>query len=151
METAPPTSASSSSERERVGRLKLRRDFLSVASGGRFHTKALSLQARRRAAEASASSARVGYTVTRKVGTATERNRIRRRMREAIRTSPDLSFRDDHDYVLVGRREALSVPFDQLVADLEAALTHVHKRDGKRRHRLPVEARPSNRVESNRS
>jgi len=47
---------------------------------------------------------RVGFTVTKKNGTATERNRIRRRLRELVKRLDILSMRPHSDYVLVGRR-----------------------------------------------
>jgi ribonuclease P protein component len=72
------------------------------------------------------SVARFGFTVTRKEGSATERNRIRRRLRELVRTRPGLYLQGDHDYVLIGRREALGTAFDVLGQDLDRALAHVH-------------------------
>lgn len=65
---------------------------------------------------------RVGLTVTKKEGGAVERNRIRRRLREALRQAKALSTDADTDYVVVARREAMTVPFERLVADLEAAV-----------------------------
>ncbi len=50
---------------------------------------------------------RVGFTVTKKVGTATERNRVRRRLRELVKRLDVISMRPHHDYVIVGRRAAL--------------------------------------------
>ena len=55
--------------------------------------------------------------MTKKVGGAVERNRIKRRLREALRT-PGLATDAAHDYVLVARRDALTVPFAGLIADL---------------------------------
>ena len=66
--------------------------------------------------------ARVGLTVTKKTGGAVERNRIRRRLREALRHAKALSTEPETDYVLVARREALTLPFATLVADLETAV-----------------------------
>ena len=75
--------------------------------------------------------ARIGFTVTKKVGNAVIRNRVRRRMREAIRLlSPDL-FERGHDYVLVGRFDALSVEFTTLCADIESTLKRLARGEGK--------------------
>ena len=61
---------------------------------------------------------RFGLTVTRKVGNAVERNRIRRRLREAIRTCCGADMVPGFDYVIVARRDLLSLPFDTLTGEL---------------------------------
>jgi RNase P protein component len=46
-------------------------------------------------------------------------------------TSP-LDAKPDHDYVLMARREALSIKFDALVAEIGRALSRAHaRRDGR--------------------
>ncbi len=100
-------------------RLKIRRDFVRASSGGRVHGRSLSLQVYgRKVEDAVRSCPRVGLTVTKKVGNAVERNRVKRRFREALRT-PDLKTSPDHDYVIVARREALSAPFSKLVGEVK--------------------------------
>ena len=65
------------------GRLKRRAEFLRVASKGRrAPVHGLVLQA---LARADAAPARLGFTVTKKVGNAVIRNRTRRRLKEAAR------------------------------------------------------------------
>ncbi len=59
-------------------RLKQRADFLAAATGNKVATTAFVLQARERG---DAAPFRIGFTVSRKVGTAVERNRVRRRLR----------------------------------------------------------------------
>lgn len=98
-------------------RLKQRADFLATASGTKIVTTGFVLQRRRRG---DAGPARVGFTVSRKVGTAVERNRVRRRLREMVRLAGDLE--SGCDYVLVGRRSALARPFERLGADFRQAL-----------------------------
>ncbi len=99
-------------------RLKVRPDFLRASNGARVHGRSLSLQVyRRRDSDASVEGCRVGLTVTKKVGNAVERNRVKRRLREALR-APALATRSDHDYVIVARRDALSTRFDSLVGEL---------------------------------
>ena len=67
----------------------------------------------------------IGYTVTKKTGNSPERNRIKRRLRAAARAcAPE--FHPQHDYVLVGRREALGETFDTLVRDLSSSIVKVH-------------------------
>ena len=100
-------------------RLRQRADFLAAASGLKVPTKAFVLQALSRD---DGGPVRVGYTVSRKVGTAVERNRVRRRLKEIVRLSAAPGLSDGHDYVLIGRRAALSLPFEQMTEDLIRAL-----------------------------
>ena len=67
-------------------------------------------------------AARVGFTVSRKVGNAVERNRVRRRLREIARQVIPGQARPDLDYVLVGRQAALERDFAALRQDLVQAL-----------------------------
>jgi ribonuclease P protein component len=60
--------------------------------------------------------------VTKKTGNAPERNRIRRRLREAIRRAGADLDGIGGDFVIIGRREALTVPFDGLVRGLSEAI-----------------------------
>ena len=101
-------------------RLKRRSDFLAAAKGRRAVRRGFVLQARSRTDDP-AGPPRFGFTVTKKVGNAVERNRIRRRLKELVRLSPPAF--SGHDFVLVGRRAALSVPFDKLFGDFARALT----------------------------
>jgi ribonuclease P protein component len=64
---------------------------------------------------------RVGFTVSRKVGNAVVRNRVRRRLREVARLVIGQA-RHDLDYVLVGRQGALSRDFTVLQQELVEAL-----------------------------
>ncbi|MEQ1769318.1 MAG: ribonuclease P protein component [Devosia sp.] len=102
-------------------RLVKRAQFLNAARGRRSSRSALTLQA----IAAEATDPGIGFTVTKKVGTSTERNRVRRRLRAAARACGE-QFRPQHDYVVVGRREALSLPFEKLVSDLNSAIAKVH-------------------------
>jgi ribonuclease P protein component len=111
-------------------RLKRRRDFLAVASGARTGRPAFVLQTLERADEA---PARLGLTVTKRTAQkAVERNRIRRRLREAASLAAG-DARAGRDYVLVGRRAALSVEFDALVGDIAAAFRDPKGREPKGR------------------
>ena len=104
-------------------RLKKRAEFVRVARGSRVGRSAFSLQANdREIAEPG-----IGFTVTKQTGNSPERNRIRRRLRAAVEAC-ETGFLPQHDYVLVGRREALSIPFGRLVSELGGAIPKVHAR-----------------------
>lgn len=118
-------------------RLKTRREFLEVAGGRKCATPGLVLQARRREEEG---APRVGFTVTRKVGTAVVRNRVRRRLREAARAVLPGRARAGFDYVIIGRAATAERAYDDLLADLARALEKVHRgaggRAGKRNRKV---------------
>jgi ribonuclease P protein component len=103
--------------------LRQRADFLAAASGVRLPSANFVLQTRDRSDRG---PARIGFTVSRKVGNAVERNRVRRRLRELVRLNSGDALRVGHDYVLVGRRAALSAAFSDLAADYSRALARVH-------------------------
>jgi ribonuclease P protein component len=107
-------------------RLKRRAQFQRAARGRRSHVEPFVLQSLRRPEGEPDVGARFGLTVTRKVGNAVVRNRIRRRLKEALRLAADLEARPDHDYVLVARIEALARPFEVLMKDLARALRAAH-------------------------
>ncbi len=135
-----------------IGRLRTRPDFLKVAAeGAKWVTPGLILQARRRPPPAVASTRvggtgkatarkpieedeiRVGFTVSRKVGNATKRNRARRRLRAAAtELLPELG-RPGCDYVLIGRARTLDRPYAELVEDLRQALGRVGGKQGRSR------------------
>ena len=64
----------------------------------------------------------MGFTVSRKVGNAVIRNRVRRRLREAARQVIPGQARADLDYVLVGRQAAIARDFGALRQELFEAL-----------------------------
>jgi ribonuclease P protein component len=102
-----------------MDRLRQRADFLAVANGARAGSAAFVVQSRQRDDDG---PTRVGFTVTKKNGTATERNRIRRRLRELVKRLEGITMRPHSDYVLVGRRAALTCDFATMLADLRTAL-----------------------------
>ena len=57
---------------------------------------------------------RVGITVSKKLGKAHIRNRVRRRLREVYRLNED-KFQPGWDIVVVARSKAVDAPFDKLV------------------------------------
>jgi ribonuclease P protein component len=71
---------------------------------------------------------RFGFTVTKQSGGAVQRNRIRRRLKEALRLLNPLPARPGHDYVILARPEALSMPFRDLQGELIRALAKIAAR-----------------------
>jgi ribonuclease P protein component len=103
-----------------IGRLKKRREFLAAAKGQKAARRAFVLETARREDDG---PARFGFTVSKRVSPkAVERNRIRRRLREAVRLGGAGCAEAGRDYVLVGRRAALDEPFTALKDSLVAAL-----------------------------
>src|SRR5258708_15553090 len=117
-----------------VARLKRRPEFLAVAASRRkWVAPGLILQAARRPEESNLPPApRIGFTASRKVGIAVERNRARRRLRAAVETVLPKAGLPGFDYVLVARSGTLTRPFADLVGDLETALKHIHDKREKR-------------------
>jgi ribonuclease P protein component len=113
-----------------MDRLRQRADFLAVANGARANGPAFVLQGRQRDDDG---PIRVGFTVTKKNGTAPQRNRIRRRLREVVKRLDVISMRPHHDYVLVGRRDALTRDFATLIDDLRSALHRLDRQPAKAR------------------
>jgi ribonuclease P protein component len=70
---------------------------------------------------------RVGYTVTKKIGNAVIRNRIKRRFRALARDVLSVNGVPGADHVLIGRADGLTRDFSQLKADLAKALAKVSR------------------------
>lgn len=106
--------------------LKKRQEFKKISSlGKRWVTSAFILQYLPQGEELALPSTRFGFTASRKIGGAVQRNRARRRLKEAVR----LNLGHAHpkcDYVLIARDKALTLDFQKLGKDLRWALAHIH-------------------------
>jgi ribonuclease P protein component len=105
-------------------RLLRRRDFLAAARGRSRALQGAVVQLRRRADDG---PPRVGFTVTSKLGGAVRRNRIRRRLKEAVRLAAAIHFRAGCDYVIVGRAATVDRPFAKLIGDIISAVDYLHR------------------------
>ncbi|HEY1961039.1 MAG TPA: ribonuclease P protein component [Rhizomicrobium sp.] len=104
-------------------RLKHRPDFLACARGFRRVMPGLSLEAAGTPGKyATADMVRVGFTATKKLGGAVERNRAKRRLRAAAAALLPLYGLPGSDYVLVARAGTLTRPFAELLEDLAVSL-----------------------------
>ncbi len=104
--------------------LKKRADFLRLRhipkdGGLRFSHKAFLLVG---GPGLDPKSARFGLTVTKKLGNAVTRNRIKRRLRAAIREIAPLFAKQGHDYILIARSAATELPFETLKDALKLGL-----------------------------
>ncbi|MFP6731766.1 MAG: ribonuclease P protein component [Alphaproteobacteria bacterium] len=120
-----------------IERLKQRSEFLRVAATRqKWVTPGLILQAAARPAQAEqdaefdSSPFRIGYTASRKVGNAVQRNRARRRLRAAVAEVMTSRASEGWDYVLIARRQTLGRPYGDLLADLEGALAGLTAKAG---------------------
>lgn len=103
----------------KIERLKKRPDFLACAQGAHCARGAVLIQARARDA---APLVRAGFTATKRIGGAVERNRAKRRLREAARLLlPELAS-PGFDYVFIARGGVTSRPWARLLDDVKSAL-----------------------------
>jgi ribonuclease P protein component len=67
-------------------------------------------------------SLRLGFTVSKKVGNAVVRNRVKRRLKSAAKAILPTQALANRDLVIIGRQYTLKQPFQELLNDLEYAL-----------------------------
>ena len=85
------------------------------------------VQMRRRADDG---PARVGFTVTKRIGKAVVRNRARRRLREAVRTLPRHVLKPGHDYVFIARAATPTCDFATLMQQVRSAVEKLNAGKG---------------------
>ncbi|MGE0211478.1 MAG: ribonuclease P protein component [Parvibaculaceae bacterium] len=100
-------------------RLKRRRDFLAASRAPSWAARGVVVQ---RCERGDGGPARVGFTATRKLGGAVTRNRIRRRLKEAVRLTVADRLGAGADYVFIARAAGLERSFASLKADVRAAV-----------------------------
>jgi ribonuclease P protein component len=69
---------------------------------------------------------RFGFTITKKIGNAVTRNRIRRRLKAAFAAETKSANLGPCDYVIVARLAALDRPFELLLRDVSRAIATLH-------------------------
>ena len=123
--TCSDPGASVARTRQAVGLTTLtkRSDFLAANAGKRAPMPGFVLLVRERCDGDFAM--RVGYTVTRKIGNAVVRNRMKRRFRELARALLPLNGLPGADHVLIGRAGGIERDFQVLRCELEKALRRV--------------------------
>ncbi len=68
---------------------------------------------------------RVGYTASKAVGNAVERNRAKRRLRAAASELLPLYGKMHHDYVIIARKEVVAIDYEKILADLKFCLKRI--------------------------
>ena len=120
MPRAPKTTGAPSDDRHRFqrgDRLKKRYEFRQVQlRGRRIHTPHFLIVVQPNALH----TTRLGITVTKKVGTALQRNRIKRVVREVFRLNRSL-FPASHDVVFIAKRGADRIDYASLLSEVERA------------------------------
>ena len=102
-----------------VRSLKRRAEFLAVRNGDKRRGRLFLLEVLNRN---DTGPPRFGITVTKKVGNAVVRNRVRRRLKEAVRVFAAAEMAIGSDYVIVGRNELLSASFADVTSELSKRL-----------------------------
>jgi ribonuclease P protein component len=127
---SPPETGAES--RADLGALKLvtiksRADFLRARDGRRHGLLSLAVEAcRSPEGMVEPGVARVGFTASRRVGGAVQRNRAKRRLRALAQRVVTVLGREGHDYVLIARARTLTRGFTELENDLGAAISALH-------------------------
>lgn len=108
--------------------LKKRPEFLAIRGGARASVPSFLMEARPRGMPADVSQPpRFGFTVTKKLGPAVTRNRIRRRLKSAVSQMTGEGAKPGFDYVVVARATALNRPYVDLLEDVRRAFGLIHK------------------------
>lgn len=108
-----------------IATLTKRADFLAANSGTRNARAGFVLLTKPNAGQ----GMRFGITVTKKIGNAVVRNRMKRRFRELLRAQLPTQGLPDHDHVLIGRAGGVERDFHLMADELAKALARA--REGK--------------------
>lgn len=118
-----------------IKRLTKRPQFLAAAKGRSLARGAVVVQC---LAQGDQSQMRAGFTATRKIGGAVERNRAKRRLREAARQLLPLHGCPGFDYVFVARGGTVARPWVRLLDDVKSALISLSATSGPDGERAPL-------------
>jgi len=121
------------------GVLRKRSEFLAVRRGTKVRGAFVLVEAMNRPDE---DLPRLGLTVSRKNGNAVKRNRIKRRLREAVRLHGAGDMANGNDYVIVSTPKALRAPFEALCADVSSALAQANMKLQRRQEGAKEDRKP---------
>ncbi len=117
----------------RLTTLKKSAEFKRVRGGQRSGNDAFLIEGKSQTGPAShirtdtPGDTRFGFTVTKKLGGAVVRNKIRRRLKSIVRDLDADAAAPGHDYVVVARRGVVSQSYASLAADFRRALEKIHR------------------------
>jgi ribonuclease P protein component len=112
-------------EAQRRVTISKRADYLAANGGLRMSTPGFVLLVRDRKDDDP--QMRVGFTVTKKIGGAVVRNRMKRRFRALARELVPVNGMSGADYVMIGRAKGIERDFDLLRGELSGALERLRK------------------------
>ena len=110
----------------RIETIRLRRDFLAANKARRVVMPGFILLLRPRGDDSPVM--RAGYTVTKKIGGAVVRNRMKRRFRELARAMLPEHGEPGADHILIGRDGGVERDFATLTGELRTALAKARRR-----------------------
>lgn len=106
--------------------LKARKDFQNIAKHGqKWVSKSFILQGLPITTPPQAVA--IGYTVSKKVGKAVIRNKVKRRLREIFKIAAKKQLVKNYFYVIIARRSSDEISFESLEKELTWSLKHLHR------------------------
>ncbi len=108
-----------------VTKLTKRPDYLAVAKTRRkWVTPSFIIQAKPDCQDGQMVA--IGFTASKKVGNAVKRNKARRRLKEAARSTITKHGQASWSYVFIARGAAISYPYEKILSDMKWALVKLH-------------------------
>ena len=101
--------------------IKKRIDFIKVSKKGKkFFTKGFTLQKYKRNlySEEKDDAVRIGFTITKRIGGAVIRNKIKRRFKAIIKEILNNYLKKNYDYVIIANKKSLIMDYKELKSDV---------------------------------